>query len=168
MTVSKPGKYWMVIIVFLISIIAVGSIAVWSRYNRSQPIEISAPAAPELQGEIYIGGAVSNPGIYPLKSGDSLEALIQSAGGTTGNADPSNIELYISQEGESAQPQKVDLNRAEAWLLQALPGIGETKAQAIIDYRNRNGSFRNIKELLEVKGIGVTTYEQVATQYQDC
>ena len=63
--------------------------------------------------------------------------------------------------GEEIQPQRININRAEAWLLEALPGIGETRAQAIIDFRNQNGVFHNINELLKVKGIGVTTYEQI-------
>ncbi|GAI74398.1 unnamed protein product, partial [marine sediment metagenome] len=54
-----------------------------SRYSPSQPIEISIPTAQELQGKIYIGGAVSNPGFYSLQADDTIDALIQAAGGTT-------------------------------------------------------------------------------------
>ena len=60
--------------------------------------------------------------------------------------------------------QKVDINRAPAWLLEALPGIGEVRAQDIINYREQNGPFRTIYELLEVKGIGPATFEQVESQ----
>ena len=161
MTTSQPNKRWVLIIILLVAIIVVGSVVAGSRYSRSQPIEISILPSQELQGEIYIGGAVRNPGFYPLKAGDTLEALIQVAGGTTSRAGPFNLKLYTPQAGEEIQPQKINLNRAEAWLLEALPGIGETRAQAIIDYRNQNGAFRNINELLKVKGIGVTTYEQI-------
>ena len=42
-----------------------------------------------------------------------------------------------------------------------LDGIGEKKAQAIIDYRNKNNGFKTIEELLEVDGIGSTTYEKI-------
>ena len=145
----------------LVAVIAAGSVIACSRYSRSQPIEISISPSQELQGEIYIGGAVCNPGVYSLKAGDSLEALIQAAGGTTSGADSSNLKLYIPRVGEEIQPQRININRAEAWLLEALPGIGETRAQAIIDFRNQNGVFHNINELLKVKGIGVTTYEQI-------
>ena len=58
-------------------------------------------------------------------------------------------------------PQKVDINRAETWLLAALPGIGEARAQAIIDYRQRYGPFRDINELLKVPGIGDTIFEGI-------
>ena len=161
MTTDKSTKYWTPIIIILVAIIAIGGIVAWSKYRGSQPIEISIPPSQELQGEIYIGGAVNNPGFYSLKAGDRIADIIQAAGGTTDSADLSSLKLYIPQTEEEQQPQKIDLNRAEAWLLQALPGIGETRAQAIIDYRNQNGTFRNIKELLKVKGIGVTTYEQI-------
>ena len=161
MTTSKLNKYWTLITILLVAIIAISSIVAWSRYSPSQPIEISIPQGQELQGKIYIGGAVSNPGFYPLKAGDSIEALIQAAGGTTDSADFNQLKLYIPQTGEGEQPQKINLNRAEVWLLKALPGIGETRAQDIIDYRQQNGPFRNISEIIKVKGIGTATYEKI-------
>jgi competence protein ComEA len=59
------------------------------------------------------------------------------------------------------QPQKIDINRAEAWLLEALPGIGPSKAQAIIGYRQQNGYFQHIIEITEVDGIGPAIYEGI-------
>ncbi len=55
--------------------------------------------------------------------------------------------------------QKVNINRAEIWLLEALPGIGQVKAQAIVDYRTNNGSFRRIEDLIKVEGISKTTLD---------
>ena len=104
---------------------------------------------------------MNNPGFYPLAVNDGIEALIQAAGGTTDNADLSQLKLYIPEGGEEAPPQKIDINRAEIWLLEALPGIGEVRAQAIVNYRCQNGPFRNINELIKVEGIGTTTYEQI-------
>ena len=158
---GKFDKFWTSLIIILVAIIAIGCIVVWSKYRGSQPIEIVIPPSQEPQGEIYIGGAANNPGFYTLRDGDSIEALIQAAGGTTDIADLSRIELYIPQSGEVPQSHKIDLNRAEAWLLQALPGIGEVRAQAIIDYRQQNGRFRSIEELTEVEGIGSATYERI-------
>ena len=158
---TKLDKYWALLIILLLVIIAIGSMVTWSKYRQSQPIEISIAPRQELQGEIYIGGAVNNPGFYPFKANDSLEALIQDAGGTTGGADLRQFKLYVPKTGEGQQPQRVNLNRAEAWLLQALPGIGETKAQAIIDYRRKNGPFHDTNELMKVEGIGTATYEKI-------
>jgi len=139
MIISKPNKYWALAIILLIAIIAAGSIIVWSRYSPSQPIEISTSPSQELEGEIYIGGAVTNPGFYPLKTGDSIGDIIQAAGGISSGADLGRLKLYIPDVEEEYQPQKIDINRAEMWLLQALPGIGEIRAQAIVDYRRQNG-----------------------------
>jgi competence protein ComEA len=161
MITSKPNKYWTLAIVLLIAIIATGSVIVWLRYSPSQPIEISTPPSQELEDEIYIGGAVTNPGFYPLKNGDSIGDIIQAAGGISSGADLSRLQLYIPDIEEKYQPQKIDINRAEVWLLQALPGIGEIRAQAIVDHRRQNGPFHNINELIKVEGIGTTTYEQI-------
>ena len=145
----------------LVVIIVAGGIIAWTRYSPSQPVEISIPPDKELQGKIYIGGAVSNPGFYPLIGGDSIETLIQATGGSTSNADLNKLKLYIPEVAEGEQLQKIDINRAEVWLLIALDGIGETKAQAIMDYREQNGPFRNISELTKVKGIGPVIYENI-------
>ena len=155
------NRYWALIIIFLVVIITIGGIVAWSRYSPSQPIEISLSPQPELPGEVYIGGAVNSPGHYPVEAGDSIQDIIQAAGGTTSNADLSSLKIYIPRLEEEIQPQKIDPNRAEAWLLEALPGIGEIRAQAIIDYRQQNGPFRNINELTKVEGIGISTYEQI-------
>ena len=152
---------WTLIVILLVVIIAAGSIVAWSRYSQSQSIEISIVPDQELQGEIYIGGEVNNPGVYPLETGDSIEDIIRVAGGTTDSADLSRLKLHVPVVGEGEQPQKVNINRAEVWLLEALPGIGEVRAKAIIDYRRQNGPFHNINELVKVEGIGTATYEKI-------
>ncbi len=154
-------KYSGSLVILLVLAISAGSILVWARYSPGQPVEVSLVAPPQLKGEVHIDGAVNNPGSYPVKGNDSLEGVIRGAGGTTGQAAPGQFKLYVPAAGETKRPQKVDLNRAEAWLLQALPGIGETRAQAIVDYRRKNGSFRATSDLLKVEGIGTTTYEKI-------
>jgi competence protein ComEA len=132
------------------------------QHSRSQPVEIvlSQTEPPEQSGELYIGGAVANPGIYPWQEGDTIQALLLDAG-VEPDADLSHIEIYIPREGETSLPQKIDINRAEPWLLEALPGIGEVTAQAIVDYRNENGPFQRIEDLLKVKGIGEGTLDKI-------
>jgi len=158
---SKLNRFWTLIIILLVVITVTGGIVAWSRYSPGKPVEISLPRGQEQQGMIYIGGNATNPGFYPFTSGDSLEALVRAAGGTTGSANLSGVKLYIPVAGEGQEPQKVNINRAEAWLLEALPGIGETLAQRIVDYRRRNGPFQNTGEILKVAGIGSAIYEQI-------
>ncbi len=90
-----------------------------------------------------------------------MEEVLRAAGGTTDNADLYQLQLYVPDSADRDLPQKVNINRAEAWLLEALPGVGEVKAQAIIEYRQQKGPFRNINELVEVEGFGYTSYENI-------
>ncbi len=158
---TRSNKFWAAIILFLIIVIVAGSILIWSKYNPSQPIEITIPPSPEISGRISVTGAVNVPGVYSLTSGDSIDTLLQSVGGVTASADLDRIELYIPSIDEAEVPQKVDLNRADAWLLQALPGIGETRAQAIVNYRQQNERFSHIGEITRVEGIGAAIYEKI-------
>ena len=64
-------------------------------------------------------------------------------------------------EGPSPTPQRVDINRAEPWLLEALPGIGPRLAEAIVSDRQDKGPFRYPQEIQRVPGIGVETYENI-------
>jgi len=157
------SKYWTPLTISLLAVIITASILVWSRYNANQSTEITIASPPHVEqpGEIYIGGAVNNPGLYPLKTGDSIAVLVQAAGGTTNGIESDDIRLYIPEAGEEAPPQKIDLNRAEVWLLKALPGIGNDRADAIVAYRNQNGHFRNTSELIKVSGIGTKTFQQI-------
>jgi len=159
---SRIDKFYLFVTVFLVTAAIAGGVTLAVQHSRSQPVEIvlSQTEPPELSGELYIGGAVANPGIYALREGDTLQTLLSNAG-IEPDADLSHIELYIPRESEEQSPQKIDINRAEPWLLEALPGIGEVLAQRIVDYRSENGPFRRIEDLLKVSGIGEATLEQI-------
>ena len=154
MTSDKSNQFWMMLIILLVAIIIAGGILIGTQYSKPVEIAITSPPTPEPPGYIYIGGAVNNAGFYPVSAGDSLEALIQAAGGTSAGADLTQLRLYVPTAAAAEQPQKVNINKAEAWLLDALPGIGPTRAQAIIDYRQENGQFHHINELTRIEGIG--------------
>ena len=62
------------------------------------------------------------------------------------------------------EPQKVDLNTADAEELQALDGIGEVLARRIIERREDEGPYRTVEDLLEVEGIGQATLERFRHQ----
>ena len=61
-----------------------------------------------------------------------------------------------------ADSSKIDINKADAKTLQQLSGIGEKKAQAIIDYRNKVGKIKDMAELSKIDGLGSTTIEKIA------
>lgn len=63
------------------------------------------------------------------------------------------------QESEETVHWPIDLNRADAWQLMQLPGIGEVKAAAILAYRAEHGAFRTVEELDEVRGISARMVE---------
>ena len=155
-------KYWLIIVAFLLVSIVTGGIILAVKQYSHRPVEISlSPASPlQYDGDIFVGGAVANPGIYPLREDDTVESLIKTAGLKT-DADTGKIEIYIPKTGELDAPQKIDLNRAEVWLLDALPGIGEGRAQAIVDYRDKNGPFHRVEDLLNIQGIGESTLDRM-------
>jgi competence protein ComEA len=159
---GAADRFYLFVTVFLVIAVIVGGVMIAVRHGRNQPVEIvlSQIEPPELIGEVYIGGAVAGPGIYPVKEGDTLQDILLDAG-IEPDADLSLIEVYIPAEGAEQSPQKIDINRAELWLLEALPGIGEVTAKAIVDYRSENGPFKRIEELLQVEGIGEGTFEKI-------
>jgi competence protein ComEA len=157
----KPNHTWAVIIFILIAIIIVSTIIGLSRYQPVHAIEISLPPEQEFKGNIEISGAIVNPGFYPFAENDSLDSVLQMAGGFTSNANTNTLELIVLDNTAQNQPQKININRAEAWLLEALPGIGATRAKAIIIYREQNGPFRYTSELMKVADIGQTIYDNI-------
>ena len=158
---GKNYHVWTLIVVFLLGVIITGGLVIWTRYNPGQEIKISVLAEEGLPAEIYIMGEVNNPGLYPLRTDDNFQDIVRSAGGVTDNADLGQLKLYVPGVGTVESPQKININRAELWLLQALPGIGEFRARAIVGHREKNGLFRNTRDLLKVEGIGAATYEQI-------
>ena len=87
---------------------------------------------------------------FVLLTSFSIMASAAPTAGIGSKASPSTHEISAKQ-----QSGKVDLNTADAKGIQAgLAGVGEAKAQAIVAYRDMNGPFASVDELLEVKGIG--------------
>jgi len=136
---------------------------------------------------VDISGAVVNPGVYEVDSQTRLFQVIEMAGGLTENADVDSLnraeivcdgqKIIVGILGEpsaaasdstgsqSAQSGitngKVNLNLAGSATLQTIPGIGPSKAERIIDYRNTNGRFRKIEDIMNITGIGEKTFESI-------
>lgn len=139
---------------------------------------------------VDVKGAVKSPGVYELTTVDRVIDAIERAGGYTADAQSAAVNhaqklqdemvIYIPKTGEeptqsfangqttslpatSADPldDKVDLNSADEERLKTLPGIGPSKAQAIIAYREESGPYRTIEDLKNVSGIGDKTFEKL-------
>jgi len=155
------GKFWNWLILFLVIVIVVSGLVIWSKYTPGQPVEIELYPRPQTEGDVYISGAIIRPGIYPLRESDTLQDILQAAGGVSKDANPNRIDIHVPVAGEQEPPQKININRAKVWLLEALPEIGKTRAQTIVDYREKNGPFKSIDDLTRVAGIGEDTIEKI-------
>jgi len=167
--VSWLEKYRTPIIGLLIAVIfAGGAVFLYRQFSLPHSAEITiSPPSPEIA--VYVEGEVVNPGVYTLENGDRVAGVIDAAGGFTSNADQGSVNLsatlkdgaqiHVYRTGEV--PQKVNINTAEVWLLESLPGIGETLAQRIVDYRIANGYFQSVDDLKQVDGIGASVFEKI-------
>ena len=131
---------------------------------------------------VDIKGAVKNPGVYQMKVGDRVKDALDAAGGLTDEADSQKVNLAkrledqmvivvpkVGEEAEEipagatskeeAKEGKVNINTATVEELKTLKGVGENKAEAIIEYRKKNGSFQTKEDLMKVRGIGKKLFE---------
>ena len=158
-----------------------GGIALLVQQGRPGGVEVTLPTAtPAPSVQVYVTGAVARPGVYTLQEGDRLQDAVDRAGGADENADLARVNLaahvrdqdhhHIPMMGEEAAaaptpesdtPSRTNLNRAGLEELMALPGIGEVRAQSILDHRRQNGPFQSVESLVDVSGIGWTTLERI-------
>ena len=88
------------------------------------------------------------------------DATIDNNNNNDSNNDSNNINKMESNESTNTQ-SIININTATIDELDSLPGIGNSKAQNIIDYRNINGNFKTIEDIMNVNGIGTAIYEQI-------
>ena len=162
-------RWWIFIFAALIiAIIAGGAVFISRQWGGGKSIEITLTSTPASTLEIYLSGAVANEGIYTFSQDNSLKDVLQRAGGVAEGIDPLRLKtrvLYIDESPfEQPQKTKININTASDEELQTLYGIGPVKAQAIIDYRNENGFFHTVEELINVPGIGPKTLEKIRDQ----
>lgn len=135
---------------------------------------------------VHVCGAVNNPGVYELPEGSRIYEAIELSGGFADNAckDYVNLAQSVSDETKIVIPtlQEVEdgsvflqnenvnkadenglinINTADVTKLCTLPGIGEAKAEAIINYRKQIGQFETIEQIMEVEGIKVGMYSKI-------
>lgn len=138
---------------------------------------------------VHICGQVQRPGVYQVPADARVFSVIQMAGGLTEEADAAGVNqaqalvdgqmIYIPAVGEEltasvksaggslGQSQgdgKININTADLETLMSLPGIGEGKAQSILNYRQEHGSFQSIEEIMNVEGIKEGTFSKFKDQ----
>lgn len=138
----------------------------------------TASAAPASGSAIFVHilGAVQRPGLYELHEGDRAIDAVAAAGGFLETADQAQLNLArfvvdgeqiavpVVGEVPAAAPGmaaggKVNLNTADATALDSLPRVGPAMADRIIAWREANGTFTAIEDLMNVTGIGDKTFE---------
>ncbi len=127
---------------------------------------------------VYVCGQVQNPGVYILPEGSRIFDAFALAGGLTAEAAidywnqarvlkdgemlyvptaeevvNSNFETQNILQTQTSDKSKVNINTASKEELMTIPGIGETRAQAILNYRQEHGPFTSIEDLKNVEGI---------------
>jgi competence protein ComEA len=142
---------------------------------------IDGPQTPETSGPesvvlVHVLGAVARPGLFELAEGARAVDAIAAAGGFLETADQAALnlarpvadgeQLYVPVVGEVPPPSaggetggKVNINTADAAALDTLPRIGPATAAHILEWRETNGRFTAIEDLMNVPGIGEKTFD---------
>ena len=156
----------------LIGLLAAGAIWLAAASPRGAPVAMLPTNTPGKL-TVYVSGAVMLPGVYELPAGSRVNDAIQAAGGFAVGAEQSNINLATPlEDGQQidvpgivnpshVNAGRVNINTATVEELDALPGIGPTTAQEIVDYRLQNGDFVYIQDIQKVPGIGPATYDGI-------
>lgn len=150
--------------------------------SATQTTELSQePTTQDKNIYAYICGAVANPGVYRVPEGTRIYEAVELAGGYVEGADISAVNLadkiadgqkvYIPAEGEepavnvdtasSGMASKININTASESELTSLPGIGESRAKDIVNYRTKNGFFNSIEDIKNVTGIKEAAFEKI-------
>ena len=146
-------------------------------------VEVGDTEANKSYIVVEVKGEVTRPDVYELEEGSIVKELIDMAGGLTKEADISRInrakklqnhELVvignindkenmnmIEESSEAEYDGLININSANLEELKKISGVGDVKAQSIIEYREKNGGFKSIDEIKNIDGIGEKTFEKI-------
>ena len=133
-----------------------------SEENASSEIKDSEYPEADDTGKtvfVYVCGAVCQPGVYELSAQSRAYEAVAMAGGLLENA-RSDGQTTATDSKEAADAT-VNINTATVDMLMTLKGIGQTRAEDIIAYREKHGSFQNKEDIMNVDGIKQGTYDKI-------
>lgn len=129
---------------------------------------------------VYVCGEVKKPGVYTMEMGSRVCDGIEMAGGIKKSASLDNLNLaallvdgeklyvysrdeIVAAESEDMQKDDgcININVASREELMTLPGIGQTRAEAIINYRDSNGLFESIEDIMKINGIKQSVFDNI-------
>ena len=129
---------------------------------------------------VHICGEVKEPGVYQVPEGSRIFEVVEAAGGMTDEAADFSLNLaepisdgmqIVILSREEAQEMReaeaalasgiVNINKASKEQLMTLPGIGESRAEEIIRYREKVGGFQTIEEIMKVSGIKDAAFQKI-------
>jgi competence protein ComEA len=144
-------------------------LVVYFLFIRDTP---EAPVQVDVQTNwvVEVKGEVRSPGVFSVSPGMRVFEAVALAGGLTDAADVRTISMSTLLEDamvihirpyETIASTLININTASVSELMMLPGFGVSRSQDVIDHRNQNGPFRRIEDIVNVKGIGQATFEQI-------
>lgn len=138
--------------------------------------KIESASQKNSQIYVYVCGYVEQPGVYALETGSRIFDALERAGGVTEEGKPEALNqaepledgqtiyvpgLYEETESADIEDGLIDINKADKAILMTLPGIGEAKADIIIQYREEHGEFKSIEDLMEIPGIKKGVFDKI-------
>jgi competence protein ComEA len=174
----------------LAGLMIAGALLIVTRIPAGKPVTLEEPPT-QVPIEVHVVGAVLRPGLYRFADGSRVQDAITAAGGLSAGADLNAMNLaarledgqqlsipYVGGAAPTGAPTQgfrvipgpgtqapptdlVNINTASADDLSALPGIGPTIAQRIVDYRTAHGPFSHIEDIMNVAGIGPATFDNI-------
>jgi competence protein ComEA len=188
MQMQKKERF--LLLVLLVGVLLAGSVYLYggkpqpsavSAQDGQKTVAVNTPrAAQNVEGSIkvHVKGEVNHPGVYQLPADSRVSDGIDAAGGAnpSGEVNKLNLAAQLKDGQELVVPSnkavdeakkteagsgKLNLNAATAEELDKLPGIGSTRAQAIVEYRETQGRFLEIDDLKKVPGFGQKLVDQI-------
>ena len=148
--------------------------------SEVQSTPVTESSTEPIKIYVHICGEVNNPGVYELAEGSRIFEAVEAAGGFTEEAaqaslnlaqvisDEEQIVILTQAEAEEKARQEreqaagiVNLNTASKEQLMTLTGIGESRAEDILRYRQESGGFQAIEEIMNVPGIKESAYLKI-------